>query len=123
MANRVTDEEVKEILDAKTTVGDTTPFITAANQIVTDRLVGKGLSTDQLKEIERWLAAHLTCSKEQQPGREKAGEAEATYRGKDGLGLDTSLYGQNVKLLDSSGTLSSLGKRGAFIEAIDFVEE
>lgn len=112
---RVTDGDVKEILDTDI---DTTAFIIAANLIVTDKLASSGLSTTHLKEIERWLAAHLACTNDKRSQSEKLGAAEATYEGKTGLGLDSTSYGQQVKLLDTTGTLARLGmKRGRVIVA------
>ncbi len=52
MAARVSDTEVKEIIDTTVT---TTAFITAANLLVNNVLSDAGHSEELLKEIERWL--------------------------------------------------------------------
>ena len=116
MSARITDAEVKEILD--TDISDTTPFITAANLIVTNTLGSESMSTSLLKEIERWLTAHLASMRDQRIKSERFGDAEATYQGITGMGLDFSSYGQQVKLLDTSGKLALIGYRPAEIKAI-----
>jgi len=116
MAVRVSDAEVKEIIDTSVT---TTAFISAANLVVTEKLGSSGLSEDLLKEIERWLAAHLIASsKDKQVESETIGDVSATYQGKTDMGLDSTFYGQQVKLLDTTGTMANLGKRKAKVEWI-----
>lgn len=109
MANRVDANEVKEIID--TALGESTieAFITAANVIVTSLLGSSGLGTAHLKEIERWLTAHLiSCARDRTVRTEQAGQASITYETQPlGKGLDASLYGQQVKLLDTTGILAA----------------
>lgn len=119
---RVLASEVKEILDTDLSGAALEAFIVAANLTVTD-LLGSStvLSSSQLKEIERWFTAHLVaCTREQQAKSEKvAGEASITYQGETGKGLDSTFYGQQVKILDTSGVLAaSLGKKKASIYAV-----
>lgn len=121
MANRITTDELKEIIS--TDLGDSVleAFILAANLTVTEWLGSSTvLSSDQLKEIERWLSAHLlACTREQQAQSEDAGQASITYQGKTGMGLDATFYGQQVKLLDSTGILAqSVGKKLASVYAV-----
>jgi len=116
MSARVTDSEVKQIIETSIDVG---PFIQAANLVVTDQLASANLGDDFLKEIERWLSAHLVAIRERQAKSEKTDDASVTYFGKDGLGLDSTPYGQQVKVLDVSGTLALLGKKKVEFTAID----
>ena len=111
MSQRVTEQEVRDIFE--TDISDLTPFITAANLTVTDNLSNQGLSDDQLKEIERWLTAHLATARDPRTSKESLGDASETYQGDSGLGLDSSRYGQMVKMLDTSGKLANLGKAKA----------
>jgi hypothetical protein len=117
MATRVTDDEVHEIMDLDSGF-DTTPHIKAANLLVTDMLASKGLSADLMKEVERWLAAHFAAMTEQTVAQEGIGDARAVYEGKTGMGLQFTRYGQQVMVLDHSGTLANLGKRVAKWETI-----
>jgi len=117
MSTRVTSDEVKEIID--TDISDISTFITAANLIVTDKLGSAGLSSALMKEIERWLSAHFVAIRDQMPQSEKTGESSIKYQGKTDMGLDFTSYGQQVKLLDTSGILVALGKRAAEFIALD----
>jgi len=42
--------------------------------------------------------------------------ASIRYQGRTGLGLAATLYGQQVKMLDTSGTLANLGKKKSVVE-------
>jgi len=112
---RVTEAEVKEIFDTDITL---TPFITAASQIVDTKLLNKGLTDEQLKEIERWLSAHLAANSDMRADRQEMGDSRVEYNRKYGLGLDSTMYGQQVKVLDTTGIMSNLSKRRAQINVI-----
>ena len=120
---RVTIAEVKEIIDTSLEDANITAYITAANASVTEVLTGSGLGVDLLKEIERWLTAHLiAATQERQSKSEEAGGAKVTYTGVYGEGLRLTSYGQMVITLDSSGLMASLGGRSASIYAIPSFE-
>lgn len=117
---RVTVDEVKQIISVPSTV-EVVPFIRIANLTLTKRLgTNTNLSTAQKKEIERWLTAHfLSMGPLRQATYEKIGEAEVSYTGKlDNLGLDATTYGQQVKLMDTTGLLANLGKQGITFKAV-----
>ena len=123
MALRVTPDEVKEIIDTDLTDPRITAFITGANAVVEDRLVGKGLSTSLLKEIERWLAAHyIAANIERQAIQEKAGPASQSFANIFGKHLLSTTYGQTAAELDSTGTLASAGKKAIVFKAISECE-
>jgi len=121
---RVTETEVKLIMDTDLADATVTPFITAANLVVTDRLTGQH-SDALLKEIERWMSAHLASVLDSPATTEKLGDAsiryEAAVNATDADGLRATRYGRQVLLLDSSGILASgVGKRRANLVAVDF---
>jgi len=121
MSTRVTAAEVSAIID--TDVSDLTPFITVANLLVNKLLSeDSSLSTDQLKEIERWLAAHFVAI------RDPVVRAETTEGTKVEYWLGTvdgasnlmmTPYGQMACALDTTGRLRSAGKKRAEFNAID----
>lgn len=113
---RVTEAEVKEIIDTDLTVEQVTPFLKASNLLVTDVLTDQGYSVDLLKEIERWLAAHFVAIRDPRTVREKIGEAEDTYQGKFGEGLSSTSYGQQVMLLDYKGVLAEIAQAKGGVE-------
>ncbi len=117
---RVTPTEVKEILEFDP--GTIDAFITAANLFVTEMLSGKGLSDDLLKEIERWVSAHLVAimDGDLRLDAEKIGDASSKYQGKTGMHLNATLYGQQAQMLDSTGTLVDVGKTQSSVESLDY---
>jgi hypothetical protein len=121
---RVTATEVKEILDdSALTDAQVNPYITGANIMVTQVLTNSGLGTDVLKEIERWLAAHMiTVTRERTAKREAAGGASIEYTGEWGQNLTSTSYGQMVMTLDTTGAMAALGGKTASTFAIPSFE-
>lgn len=117
MSVRVTSSEVKEILDTDLSDPIVEAYITSANVMVND-ILGTG-ETDVLKNIELWLTAHMIAStRERQLESATAGPASAKFQGVTGKGLESTLYGQMVLILDTSGGFASLGLKRASISAI-----
>jgi hypothetical protein len=118
---RVTTAEVKSIMD-NCTVSDTivSTFILSSDELIT-KIFGVQTSTEDLmiKEIERWLTAHMIASTiSRTTSIEKLGDASVTYTGKWGEKLSSTPYGQMVLLLDTSGLFANLGKANATIYAV-----
>lgn len=126
MANRVTVADVDVILERDATVvtdAQADVFITTANLIVNGNLLDTSseLTDAELKEIERWLSAHLMVMKDRRVSSEGAGGVSASYIGSVGMNLQASTYGQQAMVLDRSGTLQSLntGKKRASFHTIN----
>lgn len=110
--SRVTEAEVRAImLDIDPNLTDLSPFITAANLLVTQVCTDSSLSDALLKEIERWLSAHYVCMADPRLMSEGIQSAKDVYESKVDLGLDVSRYGQQAKRLDTSGALARLDKQ------------
>jgi len=108
---RVTGTEVKAIIDTSLTASEVDPFITAASAMVDDLLSGSGLTTTQLKEVERWLSAHLVHIRDPKLSEQDINDASDKYQvGKFGMGLEHTAYGQQAMFLDTTGTLAKAGK-------------
>jgi len=124
MENRVSVDEVKEIFDTDLSDPFIEAFISAANQVVTKHLGSStSLSSEQLKEIERWLTAHLLTAREPRAKAEAADGARIEIQGQFGKGLDSTTYGQMAKMLDTTGTLARVvGKQEAFLHAVTSFE-
>lgn len=110
---RITDEEVREIIDVPSSL-TLTPFIRIAHRVVEDHLfnnaaVTNSLSTETLKEIELWLAAHFAAIRDQRRGQENIGKASVGYQYWVGKDLRNTMYGQQALVLDHTGTLSKAG--------------
>jgi len=120
MAYRATEIEVKEIIDTTLTEEQVTPFLRAANRLVTDLLTNENYNAATLREIERWLAAHFVAVRDPRVSKEKIGDADATYHGKSDMGLNFSPYGQQVMVLEHKGLIAAAAKamRPAKVETI-----
>ena len=119
MAARITTVELKAILDdTELSTTSLTSYINTANVLV-NSVLGTG-TTDLLKEIEKYLAAHLAVfTRERQAIKEEAGTAKVTYSDNFGEGLKATAYGHMVLFLDTTGKLANLdGKKTASIYAI-----
>ncbi len=119
--SRVNRSEIREILEDDANIANhiIDVFITTANILVTDALGSSSLSSSILKEIERYITAHLIAqTKIRQTQTEEVDDVRATYTGKFGEGLKATTYGQVALTLDTSGKLGQLGKREAVFKAI-----
>jgi hypothetical protein len=96
---------------------DLTPHVEAAG-IVLDRVVacasrkGITLTTEEQAAIKKYLAAHFYGSSDQFYVSRSTGRASGSFMGRSGLGLDGTLFGQNAKLLDPSGCLTTIDEGG-----------
>jgi len=105
--------DVKAILDTSLSDADIQAYITGSTALVTSVLGSSSLSDDLIMEITRWLTAHMIAStREQQLSSAGAGSAKAVFQGVTGMGLDSTLYGQQVKILDTTGAMAALSGKG-----------
>ena len=119
---RVTSAEVKLIMDGCTTDSATiNAFITSASLLIDRVYVNDTSMTDALlKEIERWMAAHMIASTVfRTTSDEKVGDASVKYTGQWGKKLESTSYGQMVLMLDTTGLMANAGKMAATIYAIE----
>lgn len=91
------------------------PFMRSASIIVSAMVrcaSSKGIShtSDELIEIETWLAAHGYAMSDQIASEEKTLDASIKYQGKQEMGLNATKYGQHALNLDYSGCLNAIGK-------------
>lgn len=118
---RVTDAEVREIMEVDSTLTVLTPFITVANLLVTKYIYPEGVEDALLKEIERWLSAHFVAVRDRQPVKQAVSGLSAEFGLVLGKGLSATIYGQQAKMLDPTGKLASIDKEEKFeakLEAI-----
>jgi len=113
----ITATQVKQIIETDLSDDIITAYITSASTLVDSILTD--MPSSLLDEIKRWFTAHLiACTRERQPQQAEAGPTSITFQGETGFGLDATLYGQQVKVLDYTGRLASLGLRKAAIRAV-----
>ena len=125
LCSGVDADGVREIIDTDLTDLQINNFINIAYYIAIPLtgLLGECGGGSMHCEIIKVLAAHFITLRERQAKSESvAGEWSISYLGRDGLGLDASLYGQNAKSMDCSGTLAKLGMKRATMAAITYYD-
>jgi hypothetical protein len=113
---RATSGEIEKLGDF-VDIDDLTPFITLANQMVTDVCLTSGYTEGKLTLIENWLAAHFAKVANPPERFEGVGKVQVSYESKIGLGLDLTRWGQTVKVIDDKGNLARLDARSRFENA------
>ena len=107
---RITDADVEELVDVDASIS-LTPFINAANELVTECCTDSDYTDTRLAMIEAWLAAHFYLIRDQAVAAEKAGPVGVNYQYKIGLQLAQTKHGQSAMMLDTAGNLAQLSKR------------
>lgn len=110
---RTNADEVRAIIPQSPSLAgnDLTPFIDSASGLVDEveaRDTSATLSEDRLRLIELWLAAHFYAIFDKQLESEGASNAVGRYMGKTAMYLDSTLWGQQAKLLDTTGALAQI---------------
>ena len=113
-----------DIYETELSLSQISPYIEAASIMVDDIAAVGSLSDSRLKEIERWLTAHLIAITKERRGIEEeiGGETRVKYADVFGPGLQSTDYGQMVAKLDTKGTLAAQGKRKVYIKAVTSFE-
>jgi hypothetical protein len=96
---RVTGEQVKDIFDTTLTAEEMAPFIRAADVYIGTRL-DSVYSSDEIMEIERWVAAEFATARDPRVKSEDLLGDTTNYAGSD------SPYWDMVKKLDRYGVLT-----------------
>lgn len=106
----VTADDVRAVYETDRDDIAIQPFLDAAVAFVDDRLKGKGLSTGILKELQRYMAAHLMFVTDAGVHDSLRVEdvSERFTRNPFQPGLLDSRWGRTAVSLDSSGTFAAL---------------
>lgn len=107
---RTTATEVGELVEVDSSIS-LTPFINAANELVTELCTDSNYTDVRLTMIESWLAAHFYLMRDQAVASEKAGSVSVNYQYKIGMQLAQTKQGQMAMQLDTAGNLASASKR------------
>lgn len=100
--------KVGKVIAVDAAITDLTPFINAANTLVTELCVPAGYDADRLEQIETWLASHFYAIRDPRLQSEGAAGASGSYQGQTAMMLSGTSYGQQSMLLDTAGALASL---------------
>lgn len=110
MAYRITPNDIRAILNFDPSIEDLTPFIAAAEELVTELCAPAGYDATRLPIIEVWLAAHFVAIRDPRYQEEHIGAAGVSYQAQVGLNLGLTPYGQQAMLLDTKGGLAWIDK-------------
>ena len=106
---RVEAGDVREIFSTEMTADQINSFINMAHRFIDANLLSVGLAASTLVDIELLLSAHFCSLNDPRMKSENvAGEWSFTVQGETGMFLDATFYGQQAKLLDSTGTLDKI---------------
>ncbi len=119
---RVTEEQVKEIIDTALTNEEVAPVLALANTLVTDLLTNEGYSDTMLAAIEQLLGAHFVAIRDPQIVEENHGDAKTKYGGKTDTGFGYTSFGQQAMVMEYKGILkaASLSKGAATMTTLDY---
>jgi len=110
MAVRTTSTAVALLIEIDDDIS-LTPFIEAANALVTECCSTDDYDATRLELIERWLSAHVYTIRDMRAESEKAGSVSEKKQSRVDLGFDSSHYGQMAMRLDTKGGLAALNTR------------
>lgn len=123
---RIIAQDVIDIMDDDFSISTSVinTFITVAEEVVTNIYAGSTASVTLLKEIERYLTAHMIVSTLYRMGKEeKVGEAQIKYTGEWKEGLNSTPYGQMLLTIDTTGLILKSGKRSASIRTVESFDD
>ena len=107
----VTARDVCLVYDTSLKEAEVVAMIATAELLIVthiDPVSDPKVTTDVRDSIKTWLAAHFCAISDPQVKEESADGIRTVFHGKADLGLDATLYGQQVQMLDPTGKLSSL---------------
>lgn len=107
---RTTPVQVSSVIETDGGI-DLAPFISTANELVTECCGDVGYTETRLELIERWLTAHFYAIRDPRAQSEKAGSVAASYAMKVDMHLQATQYGQQALTLDTNGGLAALNQR------------
>jgi hypothetical protein len=106
-----TAEQVAEIVELDATIS-LTPFITVAEELVSELCLDSGYSTDRLTLIATWLTAHFYCVRDPRATSESvSGAMSQSYQLWTGQNLQSTEFGQTALSLDTKGNLLKLNNQ------------
>ncbi len=95
---------------------DVSPYIeTASNladkiQAFADENTNVFTDATTMELVERWLSAHFYMVMNQEYSSKRAEGGAASFQGKSGMYLTSTIYGQQAVVLDSTGYLATIAE-------------
>lgn len=116
--SRVTADDIRNIMPETTLEDGVIEVYAASAHIYIDSFLLGKYEEEMLKEIERWMTAHMIAMTQERTSKEEgAGGAYIKYAGDWSTGLLGTSYGQMVYSLDTEGWIPCIdcdgGKGGS----------
>jgi hypothetical protein len=119
MVTRVTQDELRPLLEGFDGGRDLQIYIDQANVLVEEDLSGTGQSDARLRIIELNLAAHFAVVSIERGGltMQRRGESEEGYAtDRSQINFSSTRFGQQAITMDASGKLSTMNAPGGRAE-------
>jgi len=117
--SNITPDEIKAIFPTTLDETSLTAFIETGTILFNEIFADVDYSDDRSRAIALFLISHLASVASPRVESERMTDYSYKVMGKTGEGLRSTFYGQNALLLDTNGTLESLGKQRAKMSAFD----
>lgn len=106
----ITTNQLNAILDNADQIDDAQMFIDTAEVLIDSTSAANVYDSAHLNKIRLWLAAHLASAKNPPKASKQQGKSRESYQHVLGKGLDSTRYGQVLKMLDYKGYIVRKGK-------------
>lgn len=104
---RTTVTKVRNVFDTDLSDSELTSWMDVATELVDDVAnADPSLSDSRLEKIERLTTAHLASTEDQRISNASRETGSVNYQGQSGMGLNSTTYGQQAKVLDPTGQLA-----------------
>jgi len=120
-----TETEVKLVIDTDLVTDQINQMLLSAENILVahiDPLADPRVTAAVRDDMKIWLAAHFVAIRDRRVKEESADGIRTIFEGKVGLGLDVTIYGQQVKMIDPTGKIAEIGAPGRKRLAFHFSE-
>ena len=108
MARPVSPADIRVLMDTTLSDADLSVFAEDAHVVVSETIPANALSEARLTLLEKYLAAHFAAMRDKQKTSEHIGPASTSYEGQTGLYLTFTHFGQQVMVLDPTGSFAAL---------------
>ena len=109
MTRPVSPAQIRDLIETALDDATLQVFANDSHVIVSETIPSSaGVSEGRLEIIEKYLAAHFTALRDPRLTSEHVGPATSSYEGQSGLYLAHTRYGQQVMVLDPTGSFAAM---------------
>lgn len=117
---RTNNSDVQDIFDTDLDTTALDAWIEIANEHVDDIAdADSSIDSTRLTKIEKLAACHFAAAQDPRLEEYRVGDAQGSFQGDTGMYYDSTVYGQQARMLDPTGTLADVGLRKASVSVVD----